>query len=126
MTRYKENDIEFLMQDILTLTGRKSEKINYLEKTKQNSWAKIIIDFDELVICPNKEILIDALWKLRQLDHKLLPFKDADGTFGKELYNFIDLIAFSEQKMGFKISFFFLSKLKKMNFSLEQYRNRYK
>lgn len=121
MLENNERCIKLFMQEIFDLIEKKSSQINFSKKTDQNKILHIIINFDELTTFYNREILLNALYRLRILDYKWMSFKNEDGTYGETLFHFIDYIAFSKEKLRFETSYFFLSELKKNNFNVEQY-----
>lgn len=119
-----ENDekcIELVMQDILKLIEERSLQINHSKISEQNKILHVIINFNELTSFYNKEILLNALHRLRILDYKWIRFKNEDDSYGEKLLHFIDLIAFSKERMRFETSYFFLTKLKKVQFNLKPY-----
>ncbi len=111
---------ELIVQDILTLIGRKTKDLKYNYRQEKAKTIQIIIEFKELIFSPNEELLIEALRSLSRIESKWIPFR-TENEEGQILFNVIDKMVFSEEKMRFEISYFYLSKMKKANFILEKF-----
>lgn len=111
-----------IVQDILTLIDRKTIGIDYLKSKNKAKTVKIIIDFEELIYPPEEDNLMSALDYLSTLDSKWI-------SVGKEeerLFSVINFIAFTEYKMRFEISYFYLTEMRRTGFNKEKFISRIK
>lgn len=111
-----------IVQDILTLIDRKTIGIDYLKSKNKAKTITIIIDFEELIYPPEEDNLMSALDYLSTLDSKWI-------SVGKEeerLFSVINFIAFTEYKMRFEISYFYLTEMRRTGFNKEKFISRIK
>jgi len=101
-----------IIQDIFTLINRKTIGLDYLKDKDKSKTIKIIIDFEELIDYPEENSLMNALNYLSILDSKWISI----GNEEERLFGVIDFIAFTEFKMRFEISYYYLSEMRRTGF----------
>lgn len=109
-----------IIQDIFTLINRKTIGLDYLKDKDKSKTIKIIIDFEELIDYPEENSLMNALNYLSILDSKWISI----GNEEERLFGVIDFIAFTEFKMRFEISYYYLSEMRRTGFNYEKFINR--
>ena len=109
-----------IIQDIFTLINRKTIGLDYLKDKDKSKTIKIIIDFEELIDYPEENSLMSALDYLSTLDSKWISI----GNEEERLFGVIDFIAFTEFKMRFEISYYYLSEMRRTGFNYEKFINR--
>ena len=111
-----------IVQDILTLIDRKTIGIDYLKSKNKAKTITIIIDFEELIYPPEEDNLMSALDYLSTLDSKWISI----GKGEERLFSVINFIAFTEYKMRFEISYFYLTEMRRTGFNKEKFISRIK
>ena len=111
-----------IVQDILTLIDRKTIGIDYLKSKNKAKTITIIIDFEELIYPPEEDNLMSALDYLSTLDSKWISI----GKGEERLFSVINFIVFTESKMKFEISYFYLTEMRRTGFNKEKFISRIK
>lgn len=111
-----------IVQDILTLIDRKTKGLDYLKSKNKAKTVKIVIDFEELIYPPEENNLMSALDYLSTLDSKWISI----GKDEERLLSVINFIAFTESKMRFEISYFYLTEMRRTGFNKEKFISRIK
>lgn len=111
-----------IVQDILTLINRKTIELDYLKNKNKATTVTIIIDLEELIYPPEEDNLISALDYLSTLDSKWISI----GKGEERLFSVINFIVFTESKMKFEISYFYLTEMRRTGFNKEKFISRIK
>lgn len=111
-----------IVQDILTLINRKTIELDYLKNKNKATTVTIIIDFEELIYPPEEDNLMSALDYLSTLDSKWISI----GKGEERLFSVINFIVFTESKMKFEISYFYLTEMRRTGFNKEKFISRIK
>ncbi len=82
--------------------------------------VKIIIDFEELIDHPEENSLMNALNYLSILDSKWISI----GNEEERLFSVIDFIAFTESRMRFEISYYYLTEMRRTGFNIVNFISR--
>lgn len=109
-----------IVQDILTLINRKTIGLDYLKDKDKAKTVKIIIDFEELIDHPEENSLMNALNYLSILDSKWISI----GNEEERLFSVIDFIAFTESRMRFEISYYYLTEMRRTGFNIVNFISR--